>query len=295
MVKKWMVFILVAALLLALPFHAMAERPQMDTQTYLNLGDSIAAGMSADPGESYFDGYSMYLEGFGFEKVPGVPTVVDDGNIAIPGLTTQGLLTTLSNPMVQEMVKKADVVTVSIGGNNLLQPMIGSMMMEYGLNPYEDSIEDLLTAIAYRGEDFWHEITEKHLNMLRYAEPELCPLWQGVDQFQTDWPRIISVIHALNSDAHIIALSIYNPVSKMESPEFYQLMEELIRPMNQTMRRHQGRRVSVANVYNAFRSNEDAVNFSVTWFPNVDPHPTNIGHQLIVEELIKVRNPRAFR
>ncbi len=318
-----MVFILVLALLLALPVNTLAARPQVETQNYLNLGDSIAAGMSAYPGQSYFDGYAEYLEEFGWEIVPEWTGAdwdwfidwykndgkFESGNVAMPGMTSFCLLRLLSTDIapnynfvpVEKMVEEADVITISIGGNNVLQPMIGAMMMYYELNPEEASVEELLAAITDRGADCWYWVTQQLLEKLKYADPEECPLWQGVFQFQEDWPRIIEAIHDLNPEAHIIVLSIYNPVSKLESPELYQLMEELVHPMNQTMRRHQGRRVSMANVYNVFRRDEGAVGFSVLWrpnlepYPNLDPHPTTHGHQLIVEELMRVRNPRAFR
>ena len=306
MYKKWMVFILVVIMILALPINAMAARPGMDSRNYLNLGDSIAAGMSASEEASYFEGYSKYLDGFGFQKAPEwtgegwdwfthwykQDGKFEDGNIAMPGMTSSCVLQMLSfvEP-AQKMVEKADLITISIGGNNVLQPMIGAMMEAYSVT----TIEELMNEIAYRGENYWNMVGGMLLDKLMYADPEECPLWQGVAKFQSDWPEIIRAIESLNPEAHIIVLSIYNPVSKMESPELYQLMEELIRPMNLTMRRHQSNQVSVANVFNAFQKSEDAVNFSVAWFPRLDPHPTNIGHQLIIEELMRVRNPRAFR
>ncbi len=293
--KKGIVLILVLVMILALPLNALAARPEMGARTYLNLGDSIAFGDSADLGQRYFDGYAEYLENFGFTKVPGVPGVVENGNIAMPGMTTEYLLGRLNHPtdqtaiMAQWMVSEADVITVSIGGNNILQPVIGAMMKAYSAK----SISELEGKIVDGGPVIWNGIIQQLL-----ADDELrAALWLGVEDFQSHWPQIINAIHYLNEEANIIILSIYNPVCKMESPELYQLMEELIHPMNQTMRKHQGRRVSVANVYNAFRRNEDAVDFSIVWgpIPNPDPHPNNTGHQLITEELMRVRNPMAFR
>ncbi|NBG86902.1 SGNH/GDSL hydrolase family protein [Isachenkonia alkalipeptolytica] len=277
MYKKWMVFILVVIMILALPINALAARPNAEARTYLNLGDSIARGTGVDPMDAYFSGYSEYLSGFGFEG----------GNMAFDGVTSSWILNELLyTDWMQEAVEEADVITISIGGNNILQPVIGAMMKAYNAQ----SISELEEKIVNGGPDIWDIIIQQLL-----ADDELrAALWLGVEDFQSHWPQIINAIHYLNEEANIIILSIYNPVCKMESPELYQLMEELIRPMNQTMRENQGRRVSVANVYNAFRRNEDAVNFSIAWPINLDPHPTNIGHQLIVEELMRVRNPRVF-
>ena len=311
MKKKSIVLILVLILIATLPLQAFARRPNSDPLYYLNMGDSIAAGMSAYPGEDYFEYYSEYLSGFGVEKVPEwycpdwywfigwykAYGKYEDGNIAMPGMTTGCMLGMLAfvEP-AQEMVKDADIITISIGGNNVLQPMIGAMMEVYGamFNTSIESVEELLQYIEWGGEDTWDMIAHEFIAMMMPRDPE-CPLWQGVAQFNREWPEILGMIHSLNPEAHVIALSIYNPVSRSESPELYMLMEEMIHSMNLTMRRHQSNRVSVANVHQSFRRNDDAVNFSVEWFPYLDPHPTNYGHQLIGEELMRVRNPRAFR
>ena len=45
------------------PGLSLAEKRDQELGlNYLNIGDSIAYGLSADPGHSYFDLYSDYLE-----------------------------------------------------------------------------------------------------------------------------------------------------------------------------------------------------------------------------------------
>ncbi len=269
------------------PEHAASGRPQIDELTYLNLGDSIALGLSADPESSYYDFYAEYLGDYG--------AVSSDNTFSELGITSWELLGDLATDGdLQEAVSDANIITVSIGGNNLLGGMIGKLFIEYGLNPAENCMEDLTAAIMTAGEDVWYAITEGLTEMLQDPAPD-CPLWFGSNQFVADWPLILDAIHTINPNAHVIVLTIYNPIDKDEAPVLHDLIEELLKPMNQVLRQNQGRRASVANVHRAFLRESDAVGFSVAWIPHLDPHPTNDGHQMIFEELMKVRNPRAFR
>ncbi len=269
------------------PDHAASSRPNIETMTYLNLGDSIAFGMSADDGSSYYDLYSDYLWDYGIASAPNV--------FSMPGITSWELLGALAaDEDLQEAVEQADVITVSIGGNNLLRGMIGALFLEYGLNPEEKTIIDLMGAIIAEGEEVWYEITAGLVAQLQVPDDD-CPLWEGSNQFVQDWPMILGAINELNPNAHVIAMTIYNPIHKKESPEFHALVNDLLKPMNLAIRQNQGRRSSVANVHRAFLRDSNAIDFSVAFPPYLDPHPTNEGHQIIFEELMKVRNPRAFR
>ena len=96
-------------------------------------------------------------------------------------------------------------------------------------------------------------------------------------------------------------MTLYNPIEKEDNEALFERYEALVRPMNMAMRMTQNRAM-LANVANAFRKEPDAVAFRLTWDADmmmppvlIDPHPTTIGHQLIFEELVKVRNPRAFQ
>ena len=117
----------IACLLLALPIQSFAVKPESDPMVYLNLGDSIAAGTGVDPDSSYYTLYSDYLEeGFGAIPVPNTSSY--------PGLDSSQLLLQLqTNPALRAAVSSADIITVSIGANNLLGPIIAAANTAYGL------------------------------------------------------------------------------------------------------------------------------------------------------------------
>ena len=313
--KRLLTLLLIVLMLLTLmPAQAFAAKPEQDLGLkYLNIGDSIAAGLSAlPPGNDYFAKYAGYLgetELFRVYPFPNLPLLWTDGavNLGFPGLDSMELLEELDTAgptVLKGCVAAADVITLSIGGNNLLTPVIATVFAMYELNPLLNTEQDLITAIMTQGEIAWN------LKLAGFTESALSSdpmtlgsmLEAGTAQFLLDWPLILDRIEALNPNAKIIAMTLYNPIEKADNEALFNRYEALVRPMNMAMMRTQNRAM-LANVANAFRKEPDAVDFRLTWVDAgvpmppvlIDPHPTTLGHQLIFEELMKVRNPRSFK
>ena len=154
--------VLLAAVLLAclcaVPVGA-AARP-----LYVVLGDSIAYGSGlSNPTEAVYGRIVADTNRYAYE------------NYAVPGHTTANLLRRLENDTVSDAVGRADIISISIGGNNFL---LGD-----------------LNGILYDGivkEDFGRldEITEG---------------------FYGDLGTIVNTVRALNPDAAILLQTLYNP------------------------------------------------------------------------------------
>ena len=104
-VKSVLAVLLTAALLLGACSAALAAaKPR-----YVVLGDSIAYGSGlSNPTKAVYGKIVADTNGYEYE------------NYAIPGHTTQNLLRRLENDKVRAAVKKADIISISIGGNNFL-------------------------------------------------------------------------------------------------------------------------------------------------------------------------------
>jgi len=321
MKKRLLTVLMILMLLFAMmPMQAFAEKPEAEEGLkYLNIGDSIAFGLSADPGMSYFELYADYLDGekFGLDPVwpaPILPLTGGAVNLGLPGLDSIELLKALNGQFEVSMTDphyllqvqlltltpQADVITISIGGNNLLTPVIEATFSMY---PGVDDEIELMAAIMGYGEDVWN--TNLNLFTMSGLSSEADTLGELLEtrtaQFLEDWPAILDKIEDLNPDAQIVAMTLYNPIEKADNEALFNRYEALVRPMNMAMRMTQNR-AALANVANAFRKEPDAVAFRLTWMDAIpqmppvliDPHPTTLGHQLIFEELVKVRNPRSF-
>lgn len=315
--KKRLLNVLMILMLLfsMMPIQAFAEKPEAEEGLkYLNIGDSIAAGLSALPYD-YFAQYAGYL---GEEMLyrayngPGMlpnlpnPMMWTDGavNLGFPGLDSMELLEQLEATTpnaLQLFVAQADVITISIGGNNLLTPVITSVFQMYGLIPGIHNEVELMAAITGYGENVWNANLDLFTMSALSSEPGSLGWWleTRTAQFLEDWPAILDKIEDLNPDAQIIAMTLYTPIEKADNEALFNRYEELVCPMNIAMRMTQNR-AALANVANAFRKEPEAVAFRLTWetaMPPVmiDPHPTVLGHQLNFEELMKVRNPMSFK
>ncbi|MBO9129770.1 GDSL-type esterase/lipase family protein [Bacillus sp. 165] len=112
---------------------------------HLVLGDSLAKGYGSKQG-GYAGIASQQLQAKTNKEV-----YID--NTAVSGLTTEGLLYMLQSEEMQNKIEKADIITISIGGNNLLR-LNKSMGILEALNAvndekkkYQENMEEILAII----------------------------------------------------------------------------------------------------------------------------------------------------
>ncbi len=139
---------------------------QADKQFYVVLGDSIAYG----------SGISNSREAC-YGKIVADTNGYDYVNHAVPGHTTSNLIRRLSEERVIADVSEADIISISIGGNDfLMSNLIGLMFDSIVMNDHSryDSI----------AEGFYENLCE-----------------------------IIDIINSHNEDAVILMQTLYNPQS----------------------------------------------------------------------------------
>ncbi|MZQ99070.1 MAG: hypothetical protein GT601_15505, partial [Acidaminobacter sp.] len=93
-----------------------------------------------------------------------LPYMWTDGavNLGFPGLDSMELreqLESTSPNALRIFIEQADVITISVGGNNLLTPVIESTFALYpDFNSYPGTTyeEKLMSAIVYYGETVWN-------------------------------------------------------------------------------------------------------------------------------------------
>lgn len=140
---------------------------------YVVLGDSIAFGMGLTNSKNAVYGKIVAdTDGFDYE------------NYAIPGHTTTDLLNRMQNRKVHAAIEKADIISISIGGNNFL---LGNLAM-----------------ILYDG----------------IVKNDYSRVDAIIETFTADLDEIVSEIKALNPDVVILLQTLYNP-QKGYSEEVY--------------------------------------------------------------------------
>ncbi|MBQ7956935.1 MAG: SGNH/GDSL hydrolase family protein [Clostridia bacterium] len=134
--------------------------------SYLVLGDSIA----------YASGVKNAKEAC-YGKIVADTNGYEYSNYAVPGHTTTNLINRLSEEAVSDAVENADIISISIGGNDfLMNNIIGLMYDSIVKNDYS-KFDDI------------------------------------AESFYNNFSRIIDIINEKNEDAVILMQTLYNPQS----------------------------------------------------------------------------------
>lgn len=281
-IKKIVLLTLGLALILSLciPKPIMKEaqaKPIVKTAfNYVALGDSVSFGMSATQYIGYPDLLSDYI--YNLHRID----TINYTNSSNPGDTSTNLFTQISHN--DTAIENADFITINIGGNNLLGPLIAAipaLAQAFGVETSKPGFEAELAAAIKVAMENEPDETNMILQQLLFTH-----LAQGVETFAADFPMIINKLKTLAPNAEIFVNTIYNPFD--EQDPFYQIFNPLFDPLiiaiNQTINGYKQRYdYNVVDVYGEFSNytgNETLVDFNVAT-GSLDPHPTDAGHELI--------------
>ncbi|MFA9444944.1 SGNH/GDSL hydrolase family protein [Egicoccus sp. AB-alg6-2] len=218
-----------------------------DAMTYVALGDSLATGAGATT--SYVEEYAE-----GLRTRTGVD--VELTNFAIDGWTSQDLLTSLyDDEGVRAAVADADLVSLDIGGNDLLRalPLFLSDRCggDDGLQCFRDATDGF--------EERWGEILDELLDL------------RGGDA------------------TGIVTLDLYLPfVGDERLADDLERLRPSLDAVNATIASAaDARDIPVAQVHTAFHGEDGQGDPEDDFLISVDGiHPSNAGHRLIAEELL---------
>ena len=254
---KTRLFSLILSMAMAFCLFPAASASAATTINYVALGDSIATGtiLNSTKITSYVTYFAQYLK-----KVYGSTSTINVKNFAHDGDRSNELLALLkTNNTVRKIIKSADVITISIGANNLMQAT---------------NIPGFTTIDQYKAE-------------------------QGVSDFKKDWPSILAEINKIkgaNPPAKIIVNTVYNPFNigptkgYESDPAMRELVDFYLSQINSVITSTQNNtetKYVVAGVYDAFSdyaANNDMG--SITYFYPLlsilrNPHPNSAGQNLI--------------
>lgn len=254
-----------------------------DGMKIVALGDSITRGYSPDGTliASYADIVSGY---YGAELT----------NLAEDGLTSAGLLEQLSDASVQSAVADADVVLVTVGGNDVLQLVLNN---DYIDASQYDNMDQLIAAMKTEsGAPNWNGILLPLQSYLNSVMPE------AIAQYRSNIAAIAEQLKSI-TDAELVFQTVYNPMdcdlddsalavsgsmniltanvtSYLEGKENNTLFP-VGQCINGAVRDLEG--VTVVDTYQDFYDH----GVYYTCIEAVDVHPNNKGHLVIAESVIQ--------
>ncbi|GEM_PF-6760927 len=287
MLKKVMAFIVMAAMILN-AFNVFAANEEK--YDYIALGDSITAGygLARPEVQSY---PSLFANAHG----------ISVKNYGVNGKTSEQLLEELKNGAYD--LSGAKLVTVSIGSNDIMRPMIVTLAGGLGVDPNSENLDK---AIEERVEYLkTHEslvALKKRLDRMEASIINNSRFYALCDTaVKTNIPLIVEEIKKQNSDAQIIVTNFYNPFKNTSlvvptgnsNAEYAvgNVIQPYIDRLNSGLVANED--YKIADVYSEFTSSS-LVNVQIDFRESdvtFDPHPNAKGHRSIYIAVNKVFEP----
>ncbi|WP_246187964.1 GDSL-type esterase/lipase family protein [Paenibacillus tengchongensis] len=189
--------------LTSLPEETQAPAAAADGYKILALGDSLAKGTGDNTGNGFV---KRTMDGL--VQDGGKAALV--GNMGINGLTTAGLLDKLKEEGVQYAMRQANIVLLSVGGNDLFgnSGILGNNSGDSGAEIPEGASTPVLPETEEAGAG-----TSQHEVQELTPESLLAGLPAAVERLEQALESIVKI----NPSAHIYYIGLYNPFDDVEA------------------------------------------------------------------------------
>lgn len=280
MKKIWKSHLLALLLCLSmvLPFLPETVQAADDNSNYVALGDSITTGYGLADSDSNFAtilaGSDLILK-----------------NLANDGETSEQLAKKLSTDSTyRTAVENAELITLSIGGNDLMNALYNYLADKTGL-----SAADVRTALEDPTDSNRNSVLGTAMLTIKdFAQSAYAT--EAVAMFAQNFTTIVNVITNLNPNAMIVVLNQYNPYGYLDNNpavlSVVEAFEQGVASLNTIFATGaQTGAYVVADVYNAFEnadSNPCNAYFNSQTDLSLDFHPNTDGHQLIANTIEKL-------
>ncbi len=264
---------------MTMPMPTVSAADDVDPYSVVVLGDSISTGYGLEDSSK---AYVSILEQHMNQKVT---------NLAKDGTTSSELLQSLQgDSTMQGAVAGADVIVVTIGANDILQPVLNNDVVK--VDDY-DNVYDLANAIK-----------DNQIAFQKYLRANMPT---AVANANTNIDSIILQLKSTNSHAKLVFQTVYDPLSvdqddtglsanalsmlsTFSNGQMYQYLNGSANGgtyipvgLNQNLQTHaQNGEIYLADVYNIFLHHA-WTNVNIA---NADVHPTVAGQEAIANLLI---------
>lgn len=255
----------------SLPANAKTEYKQVTVDVppkIVFLGDSIATGYGLDgykEGKENCNSYANQLAKK-YNAILDGKCETSSENLAIDGQTSTELLDALKSGEYDDVLKNADAIVVSIGGNDLLSVLWNQFRFDNKISDNPDTDEKNFD---------WSKLFSSLFNMNEQID-------QRITVFDSNISQIAKTIKT-KTYANLVIQTLYNPFDSFEQVKQIQsFLAEKIKSLNDCIISHKNdddASYSVADVYSEFygKGNE------LTRIQSMDIHPNQNGHNVIFE------------
>ena len=218
-------------------------------------------------------------------------------NLAVSGMTCEEFYSAIQTDKYKKAIKSADVITVSIGSNELLGIAITAISNVTGVSVNDPNFTEKAQKVFADANYFQKIKLAYQLYSFFTSNETKATIEANIQKYQINWNNSISYIKSINNKAIIVATEFYNPYYEVgiSSYDLGSYVAEYIEKMN-TILKNSSKSESlykIAKIYNDFnvtnpRLTNVNINFSNFSKINVDPHPNREGHSIIASRIMDV-------
>lgn len=261
----WKRILSVAAMICLMVCAVPAGVQAADSVSYVALGDSITTGYG--------------LENKDTEAFPAI-IAADKGysvvNHGVVGATSATLLASLSDPKVAADVASADVISITIGGNDLMGALYSYIATEWNEDKGESMTAAEVQAALAAGD--WTMLQFALGVIDGFASSEVAA--KAVEAFTSNFKAVITAIRKANPDVLLFVATQYNPYKWLSNSQIKEAFKAGVSGLNSIITAGAGSKTyTVVDVYGAFEASDD--NLSNATALNLDFHPNSEGHKVI--------------
>lgn len=255
---KVLVVIIIGIILLVIPItmQAKGEVSKNVLDKYVVIGDEI----SLEANNDYEVSYVSLIKDFLYALNDNLEYI----NLSSDGATSSQLLNVVDSN--KEKLKGADLITISIGGNNILSAVLKS------LNINEENLQDY-------DENKFDSIISEYLN----SKEVKTEILNEISIFSKDFPNIIKKIKKLAPNADIYVNTVYNPINK--KCEIYEFFHSQINLINDVIvKNNSNNDYKILDCYQIL-NNDDVLNFKIeNGVAKISPN--KVGHAMMANQVI---------
>ena len=286
-VKRRLLAILVCVCMLStiFPLQVLAQ----DKASYVALGDSITTGYGLIGDAETNKNINSFAA-----KVARTNNL-DLTNLAEDGETSASLLDKLTNTgnldysTVTEAIKTADVITITIGGNDLMDALYEYLATRNSSLGTADQIAEKLAKGEFNALELYLLI-----GSIQGFDPS-----NALSTFESNLPKIINAIQDINADVPIVVTTQYDPYGHIDTSSLDGSIKSTIelvlavftsgvQALNDKIK-VQNAGYTVADVYSKFEERNTSsvplcnARFAALDDYNLDFHPNADGHKVIAD------------
>lgn len=255
---KVVFIITIGIILLALPItmQAKGEVSNNVLDKYVALGDEI----SIESDDDYDVEYVSLIKDFLY----ALNDNLDYSNLSKEGITSSELLSIIDDN--KDKIRDSDLITISIGGNNILNAILGNLNIDE-------------TILQNCDEEKFDSIISEYLN----SEEIKTEILNEVNKFSKDFPNIIKKIKKLAPEAEIYVNTVYNPINK--KCNIYDFFDEQINLINNLIvKNNSNYDYKILDCYHIL-NNDEVLNFKIeNGVARISPN--KVGHAMMATQVI---------